>query len=98
MGWGRMMLLGDWGQQWDIEDQREELAQMRQRMSQQAAGTQTTVEKLAADNAQLKMFVVAIMRVLVRKKLVTPEELEAIIDEVDREDGKQDGGLNAKVE
>lgn len=97
MGWGRMMLLGDWGQQMDIEDQRRELAMMRAQLGA-TANLPTTLDRLAEENAQLKMFCVAMMRVLVRKNVVSKEELEAIIDEVDREDGKKDGKLNARVE
>ena len=32
MGWGRMLLLGNLGQQLDIEDQRREIQQLRSRV------------------------------------------------------------------
>jgi ATP-dependent protease ClpP protease subunit len=33
MGWGRWFLLGDWGQQMDIQEQKQEIEELRQQLN-----------------------------------------------------------------
>jgi|GEM_PF-4177904 len=95
MDWLNTLFKNEWDHLREHEAQLEEL---QGKIWQQKFESRVTMEELRADNAQLKMFCVAMMRLLLRKKVVTIEELNAMVQEVDREDGKQDGGLNAKVE
>lgn len=94
MGWGRMLLLGNVGQQLDIQDTQQTIGHLVQQLRNgQAADRDTahTVEKLAAENAELKLYLAAIIRLLVTKGTITPAEIEQVVREVDRSDGAVDG-------
>jgi cell division septum initiation protein DivIVA len=56
MGWGRMLLLGNWGQQMDIEDQRQEIEELRQQLEAGTRAGDTTqksrVAQLEKDNSE----------------------------------------------
>ncbi len=49
MGWGRMLLLGNLGQQLDIEDQRRELQELRSRMRCESHGGVRDIEQRLAN-------------------------------------------------
>jgi hypothetical protein len=94
MGWGRMLLLGNVGQQLDIHDAEESLAALRtevQSAAQADAGLSRRLDLLAAENAELKLYLAAVVRLLVAKGAVTDAELRRIVDALDREDGRADG-------
>ena len=59
MGWGRMLLLGNWGQQMDIEDQRQEIEELRQQLAAGARAGDTTLKKpgaqLEKENGELRL-------------------------------------------
>jgi len=95
MGWARSFLLGHVGQQLDIEELRSQLAVHRMRtvrrqaMSLKAMGKQVESLQIECDN--LKLYLAALIRLLVENDLCTKEELEAIVDKIDGEDGQVDG-------
>jgi hypothetical protein len=94
MGWGRMLLLGNVGQQLDIHDAEAGLAALRQGMQSAAradADLSRRLDLLAAENAELKLYLAAVVRLLVAKGTVTDAELRRIVDALDREDGRADG-------
>ena len=74
MGWGRMMLLGNIGQQLDIEDLRRTFDQQDERDRTQEQSIQT----LWRENQQLKLAVTALSRLLVSKGVLRPEEVQQI--------------------
>ena len=75
MGWGRMLLLGNWGQQMDIEDQRKELEALRHQLAGQRHSTDTGgLIALERENAELRLYVAAIVRYLVAKGSIDPSE------------------------
>lgn len=100
MGWGRMLLLGNFGQQMDIQDTQRALhdlaieAERAARVGDQAAHS---VGELTRENAELKLYLAAITRLLVAKGVVTPRELADIVDAIDRSDGRVDGGYSGKI-
>ena len=74
MGWGRMMLLGNFGQQMDIED-------LRKGFEQQDARDRTqeqNIETLLRENTRLKLAVTALSRLLVSKGVLNPAEVQEI--------------------
>lgn len=100
MGWGRMVLLGDVGQQLDIRDTQRALAQV----SDQLRATRRfdhevarRIDALAAENAELKLYLAAIVRLLVAKGAITPAELHELVEQLDRSDGAADGHFEGKV-
>lgn len=99
MGWGRMFLLGNIGQQMDIQEQREEMRRLR-RTVREVQRTKAGQEDLAAhvvrledEVDELRLYLTAVIRHLVGKGLASEAELEALIEAVDAEDGTVDGGL-----
>ena len=97
MGWGRMMLLGNWGQQMDIEDQRKELQDLRSEISRQRGPASSDLESLERENSELRLYLAAIIRYLIAKGTVDMDEFRVLVDEIDQGDGRQDGGLQGKV-
>ena len=98
MGWGRMLLLGNWGQQMDIEDQRQELESLRRQLASRHSGS--SPDRLAAlerENAQMRLYLAALVRYLVSRGTVNVDEFRVLVDQIDREDGQEDGGFNGKV-
>jgi hypothetical protein len=74
MGWGRMFLMGNFGQQLDIEELRRsfEMQDERDRTQEQSIVT------LTRENQQLKLAVTALSRLLVSKGVLTPAEVQQI--------------------
>ena len=101
MGWGRTLLLGDIGNRLDIQDTEQDIAQLKQQMAG-ALGKDLSqdeiIRELIAENAQLKLYLVSLMRLLTRKGTISREELQAVVAAVDAEDGRADGQFTGKVE
>lgn len=100
MGWGRMLLLGDLGQQLDIRDTQETLDRIKRHLQETSRFDQDVARNLAdlaRENAELKLYLAAIVRLLVAKGTVTPAELAAVVEAIDRSDGQTDGGLSGKI-
>jgi hypothetical protein len=100
MGWGRMLLLGNVGQQLDIQDAEAALAALRREVesaSQADASLARRLELLSAENAELKLYLAAVIRLLVAKGTVTEPELRLIVDSLDRGDGRADGRYEGRL-
>jgi hypothetical protein len=101
MGWGRMLLLGNWGQQMDIEDQRREIENLRRQMD---AGTgvkddnvANRLVKLEKENGELRLYLASVIRYLGHKGILDQREFARLVETIDIEDGSADGGLNGKI-
>ena len=101
MGWGRMLLLGNLGQQLDIEDQRREIQQLTSRVrseSRQAAQSiELRLDALEKQSDEMKLYLAALVRYLAAKGTIDLREFEKLVDEVDAEDGSADGRYQGKV-
>lgn len=101
MGWGRMLLLGDIGQQLDIEEQKEEIKALRARLTSVSPGaTASTRQKLARleeENDRLRLYLATLIRYLIGKQVVDREEFGKLVDAVDIEDGSPNGGYKGKL-
>lgn len=100
MGWGRYFLLGDFGQQLDLSDQRQEIEQLRgelaaRRMESPAAATDPAA--LQRENDELKLYLAAIFRLLAAKGVATPQEIRALVSSIDAEDGAGDGRFRGRI-
>lgn len=94
MGWARWLFLGDLGQQLDLADRETEIRRLQFHLKQTVDNHRSAaeeLERLAAENGELKLYVAAILRVLLDKQVITRPELAALIKVVDREDGVEDG-------
>jgi len=99
MGWMRYMLLGDWGQQMDLQEQRDEIDQLKRSLRTRSAFDNTGAEiaRLSAENDELKLYVAALYRLLIQKRVATPEEIRTLVEKVDRADGQTDGAFRGDV-
>ena len=100
MGWGRMLLLGDVGQQLDLKDHREALEHLETSVSIERAmreGADQLIGQLRRENSEIKLYLAAVVRLLMSKDVVTSAEIREIVDALDREDGTPDGVYNGKV-
>jgi len=101
MGWGRMFLLGDWGQQMDIEEQRKEIRSMRRELRKArksgAEAMEKRVEDLEAENDMLKLHLAALVRYCMSKGIVDMNEYRQFIEAIDESDGTADGKYDGDV-
>ena len=100
MGWGRMLLFGNFGQQMDLDDHEAEIASLRrklERSTDRVARSSAELQRLTDENDELKLYIAAILRVLVSKNVVTQAELQSLVQAIDREDGEPDGGFTGNV-
>jgi hypothetical protein len=82
MGWGRMLLLGNVGQQLDIGDLSGAIAQMRNEVghNQEVDVEQgRSIELLKLENHDLKLYVATLIHLLVAKGVLKPEEVETTV-------------------
>ena len=96
MGWGSYLLLGDLGQQLDIMQQREEMQRLRAAVAEAKSAPAPTADnariaQLEAEIDEMRLYVVAMMRLLLSKDLVSREDLERMLKVVDGLDGTEDG-------
>ena len=87
MGWGRMMLLGNVGQQLDIVDLENVVEQMRAETAQneqidRAQGRD--IEQLKNENRELKLYLATLIRLLVSKGVLKQEEVDATVSAIEK--------------
>jgi len=100
MGWGRYFLLGDLGQQLDLSDQKEEIDRWREEMLRSRAsgpGSADEFIRLQAENDELRLYLAAVIRILISKRVVTQSEVKQIVDAIDAEDGTVDGKFTGNL-
>ena len=102
MGWGRMILFGNWGQQLDIEDQKREIASLRRQIrrgssSRDVADISQRVEELEKHNDEQRLYLAALVRYLGAKGFLQKDEFGSLVDAIDAEDGATDGGYKGDI-
>ena len=100
MGWGRTLLLGDIGNRMDIEDTERNIKTLRERLSRSGNRDISQDKKIAnleTENAELKLYIAAIVRLLTSKGTITSEELTKIVEAIDAEDGISDGKYSGDI-
>ncbi len=100
MGWGRTLLLGDIGNRLDIEDTERDIAHLKRQLAS-ASSTDVSQDKkidaLLRENAELKLYLASMIRLLTAKGTISGEELEAVVRAVDAEDGSSDGKHEGRI-
>jgi hypothetical protein len=99
MGWLRYLFLGDFGQQLDLHEHEAELTRLKKQLDTQKGpvATKDALKALRRENDELKLYVVAMLRLLIAKKVATVEEIRALVDIIDREDGDADGRYEGEI-
>jgi hypothetical protein len=86
MGWGRYFLLGNLGQQLDLQDREREMRDLRDNLDSHQSRDQQQdewIRFLETENKELKLYVTGLVRLLVRKNLVTQEEIQEMVRAVE---------------
>jgi hypothetical protein len=100
MGWGRTLFLGDIGNQLDIRDTQAALRQISDRL--RAAGQYDRalardLESVQREHDEVKLYLAALVRLLIAKGVVDREEIVQIVDSIDRADGRSDGKFGGPI-
>ena len=95
MGWGRMMLMGNFGQQLDIGDLEGAITEMQSAVTDVQTAVldnqrtdldqAKSIGALRRENRDLKLYLATIVRLLVSKGVLKPEEVETIVRAVEPE-------------
>jgi hypothetical protein len=100
MGWGRWLLLGDLGQQMDLADHEAEIENLKKQLQSKPtlpSSVEQRLETLQRENDELKLYLAAVLRLLVAKRLATVDEIKTVVAAVDREDGVADNKLTGAM-
>jgi len=87
MGWGRMMLLGNVGQQLDIGDLSSAIGQMQSAMAQKQnvdLRQERSLAELRTENHELKLYLATLIRLLVAKGVLKQEEVDATVRAIEK--------------
>ncbi len=87
MGWGRMFLLGNVGQQMDIEEVKDYLNRAIEEINKGEQVDQDQnreIERLKKDTRELQLYVLALGRLLARKQIVSEAELASMVTAVEQ--------------
>jgi len=101
MGWLRYLFLGDLGQQLDLADHRAEIESLRQQLASRhvvSGPVDKQIQALQRENDELKLYLVAVLRLLVAKGVATADEMRELVNNLDREDGAQDTKYGGEIE
>lgn len=82
MGWGRMLLLGNVGQQLDIGELEGAVVEMQNAFLENQRTDLDQAKSIAAlrrENGELKLYLATLIRLLVAKGVIQAEEVETIV-------------------
>jgi hypothetical protein len=88
MGWGRMMLLGNVGQQLDIGELETAVTEMQGAFLDNQRADLDQAKSIAAlrqENRDLKLCLATVVRLLVSKGVLQPSEVETIVRAIEPE-------------
>jgi 6-phosphogluconate dehydrogenase (decarboxylating) len=95
MGWGRTLFLGDIGNRLDIADAERDIRSLKHELDAATRGRTSQdelVSALSAENAELKLYLASIVRLLIERGTLSREDIERMVATIDEEDGRIDGG------
>jgi len=100
MGWGRTFLLGDVGNRLDIADCEKDIRVLKEslmELHQEGQEIDSELLALQRENDRLKLYLAALVRLLINKNVLSRDEIEKMINIIDAEDGAIDGKARGKV-
>jgi hypothetical protein len=89
MGWGRMFLMGNVGQQLDIGELEGAITEMQSAFLENQRtdlGQAKSIAQLQRENHDLKLYLATLIRLLVSKAVIKPEEIETIVRAIETEE------------
>ena len=87
MGWGRLLLMGNVGQQLDIGDLEGSIKEIQSAVleNQNVDLKQArSIEELRRENQDLKLYLATLIRLLVSKGVLKQEEVEATVNAIEQ--------------
>ena len=100
MGWGKTLLLGDIGNRLDIEDTETDIKNLKREISasfKTDMSQDEKIESLIRENAQLKLYLAGVIRLLTSNGTISKRELERMVDKLDAEDGQRDSKYDGDI-
>jgi len=100
MGWGRTLFLGDIGNRLDIEDCEGEIRRLRESLAFQGSIDRSQdgeIGRLKNENDELKLYLAALIRLLVAKNVIAGDEIAKVVQAIDMEDGAADGRMAGPI-
>lgn len=100
MGWGRTLRLGDIGNRLDIADTERDIAGLKHKLSRvhrSDMSQDALIEILLNETVELKLYLASVVRLLTAQGTVSREELKAMVDAIDAEDGSVDGKYEGNI-
>lgn len=100
MGWLRRFLAGGVDEESDLAACERDIVRLCEhvRLQPRIDGRQDTqTEILVAETGELKLYLAAVIRLLVAKGLVTRDEFARLVDVIDRSDGREDGQFGGDI-
>ena len=98
MDW-RYLFSRDWGQQCDIESQRQEIDRLKQEVFKPRFGstTDSELERLRNENGKLMLYIAVLFRILESKRIVNRDEIIELMERIDQEDGTYDNAYTGDI-
>ena len=87
MGWGRYLLFGGLGQSSDLNEHEQELRRLRGTMSSGRAverNQDANIEALWTENHELKIYLRALIHLMISKRLLSAEEIGQMVRTIER--------------
>jgi hypothetical protein len=87
MGWGRMMLLGNVGQQLDIQDVEGAVNQLQSALQETEnldRRQEESIDLLRNENRELKLYLATLVKLLVSKGVIQQAEVDAAVQAIDK--------------
>lgn len=87
MGWGRMLLLGNVGQQLDIGELEGAVAEMQSAFLENQRTDLNQARSIAAlrrENEELKLYLATLIRLLVARGVLRADEVEATVRAIEK--------------
>jgi Tfp pilus assembly protein PilO len=102
MGWGRMLLLGNLGQQMDIQDQQDQIAELQDqlrglRVQSSTPDLAARVDQLERELDEMRLYAAALIRYLAEKGVLDKAEFAGLVEAIDRADGSADAGYRGPM-
>jgi len=100
MGWGRTLLLGDIGNRLDIEATERDINDLKGKLSTSRRtdmSQDALLRVLVDETAELKLYLASVVRLLTAQGSITKDELKAMVDAIDAEDGVVDGKMKGDI-
>lgn len=96
-----MLLLGDLGQQLDIEEQKRQINDLKNKVRSESKRTSQSVELrldiLERNCDEIKLYMATLIHYLVAKGSIDVSEFQSLVDEIDAEDGSTDGRYKGTI-